>query len=41
MGAGKRDYVAVDDRIPVEGLKVTPSKVEHGGYVFIKDTISI
>ncbi|KAI0342784.1 peroxysomal citrate synthase [Trametopsis cervina] len=31
VGSGKRDYVPVDQRVPVEGLKVTPSQVEHGG----------
>ncbi|KAJ7455360.1 peroxysomal citrate synthase [Mycena galericulata] len=31
VGAGKRDYVAVEERIAVEGLKKTPSAVEHSG----------
>ncbi|TFK92658.1 peroxysomal citrate synthase [Polyporus arcularius HHB13444] len=31
VGAGKRDYVPVEERQPVEGAKQTPSKVEHGG----------
>lgn len=31
VGAGKRDYVPVEQRVPVEGLRQTPSAVEHGG----------
>ncbi|KAJ6576592.1 peroxysomal citrate synthase [Mycena vulgaris] len=31
VGAAKRDYVPVDERIAVEGLKKTPSVVEHSG----------
>ncbi|KAJ7104056.1 peroxysomal citrate synthase [Mycena belliarum] len=31
VGAAKRDYVQVDDRIAVEGPKRTPSAVEHSG----------
>ncbi|RPD60118.1 peroxysomal citrate synthase [Lentinus tigrinus ALCF2SS1-7] len=31
VGAGKRDYVPVEEREKVEGAKQTPSKVEHGG----------
>lgn len=31
VGSGKRDYVPVEQRVPVEGLKQTPSAVEHGG----------
>ena len=31
VGAGKREYVPVEERSPVEGAKQTPSKVEHGG----------
>ncbi|KAI0707321.1 peroxysomal citrate synthase [Earliella scabrosa] len=31
VGAGKREYVPVEERVPVEGAKETPSKVEHGG----------
>ncbi|KAJ7170766.1 peroxysomal citrate synthase [Mycena crocata] len=31
VGAGKRDYVPVDERIAVEGLRKTPSAVEHSG----------
>ncbi|KAJ8072388.1 hypothetical protein PM082_015947 [Marasmius tenuissimus] len=31
VGAGKRDYVPVQDRVPVEGLKKTPSPVAHSG----------
>lgn len=31
VGAGKRDYVPVDDRVAVEGLRETPSEVQHGG----------
>ncbi|KAI0777049.1 peroxysomal citrate synthase [Irpex lacteus] len=31
VGSGKRDYVPVDERTPVVGLKETPSFVEHGG----------
>ncbi|KAJ7475932.1 peroxysomal citrate synthase [Mycena latifolia] len=31
VGAGKRDYVPVDERIAVEGPKRTPSVVEHSG----------
>ncbi|KAI0078741.1 peroxysomal citrate synthase [Panus rudis PR-1116 ss-1] len=31
VGESKRDYVPVDERVPVEGLKQTPSVVEHGG----------
>ena len=33
VGETKRDYVPVDERVAVEGLKQTPSKVEHGGCV--------
>ncbi|KAL7279227.1 hypothetical protein ACG7TL_007067 [Trametes sanguinea] len=31
VGPSKRDYVPVDERVPVEGAKQTPSRVEHGG----------
>ncbi|KAJ6508035.1 peroxysomal citrate synthase [Mycena vitilis] len=31
VGAGKRDYVPVDERVAVEGPKKTPSAVEHSG----------
>ncbi|KAG5647003.1 hypothetical protein DXG03_001727 [Asterophora parasitica] len=31
VGEGKRDYVPLSQRTPVEGLKVTPSKVIHSG----------
>ncbi|KAI3614889.1 peroxysomal citrate synthase [Moniliophthora roreri] len=31
VGASKRDYVPVEDRVPVEGLKKTPSPVVHSG----------
>ncbi|EPT01432.1 hypothetical protein FOMPIDRAFT_133217 [Fomitopsis schrenkii] len=31
VGAGKRDYVPVEKREAVEGLRQTPSAVEHGG----------
>ncbi|KAI9061312.1 peroxysomal citrate synthase [Trametes sanguinea] len=31
VGPSKRDYVPVEERVPVEGAKQTPSKVEHGG----------
>jgi len=31
VGETKRDYVPVDERVVVEGLKQTASKVEHGG----------
>ncbi|KAI0690162.1 peroxysomal citrate synthase [Cytidiella melzeri] len=31
VGAGKRDYIPVEQRIAVEGMKETPSAVEHGG----------
>ncbi|KAH9940957.1 peroxysomal citrate synthase [Amylocystis lapponica] len=30
-GEGRRDYVRVEKRVAVEGLKQTPSSVEHGG----------
>ena len=33
MGAAKREYVPVEARVAVEGMKETPSAVEHGGYV--------
>jgi len=31
VGATRRDYVPVEERVAVEGLKQTPSVVEHGG----------
>jgi len=31
VGPGKRDYVSVDERESVEGLKKTPSPVSHSG----------
>ncbi|KAJ7678908.1 peroxysomal citrate synthase [Mycena polygramma] len=31
VGAGKRDYVPVEERVAVEGPKKTPSAVEHSG----------
>ncbi|KAF9267838.1 peroxysomal citrate synthase [Marasmius fiardii PR-910] len=31
VGFGKRDYVPVEDRAPVEGLKKAPSPVPHSG----------
>ncbi|KAI8980221.1 peroxysomal citrate synthase [Trametes punicea] len=31
VGPARRDYVPVDERVPVEGPKETPSRVEHGG----------
>ncbi|KAI0367804.1 peroxysomal citrate synthase [Pilatotrama ljubarskyi] len=31
VGPSKRDYVPVEERSPVEGVKQTPSRVEHGG----------
>ncbi|KAI0950977.1 hypothetical protein AcW1_008137 [Taiwanofungus camphoratus] len=31
VGPGKRDYVPVEQRATVEGLRQTPSAVEHGG----------
>ncbi|KAI0671784.1 peroxysomal citrate synthase [Trametes maxima] len=31
VGASKRDYVPVEERVPVEGARQTPSRVEHGG----------
>ncbi|KAJ7903452.1 peroxysomal citrate synthase [Mycena olivaceomarginata] len=31
VGAGKRDYVPLEDRVAVEGPKKTPSVVEHSG----------
>ncbi|KAI0359821.1 peroxysomal citrate synthase [Trametes cingulata] len=31
VGPSKRDYVPVEERVPVEGVKQTPSRVEHGG----------
>ncbi|TBU33323.1 peroxysomal citrate synthase [Dichomitus squalens] len=31
VGSGKRDYVPAEERVAVEGLRQTPSKVEHGG----------
>ncbi|KAJ7650174.1 peroxysomal citrate synthase [Roridomyces roridus] len=31
VGAGKRDYVPMDARTPVEGLKKSPSVLEHSG----------
>ncbi|KAK7033195.1 citrate synthase [Favolaschia claudopus] len=31
VGAAKRDYVGLEDRIAVEGLKKTPSAIEHSG----------
>ncbi|TFY57355.1 hypothetical protein EVJ58_g7067 [Rhodofomes roseus] len=31
VGAGKREYVPIEKRGPVQGLKETPSAVEHGG----------
>lgn len=31
VGPGKRDYVPADERVAVEGVKVTPSVVQHGG----------
>ncbi|KAI0783659.1 peroxysomal citrate synthase [Abortiporus biennis] len=31
IGSTKRDYVPVDERVPVVGLRETPSVVEHGG----------
>ncbi|KAF5382117.1 hypothetical protein D9615_004457 [Tricholomella constricta] len=31
VGEGKRDYVPIDERTAIEGLKVTPSKVIHSG----------
>ncbi|CAL1716667.1 unnamed protein product [Somion occarium] len=31
VGETKRDYVPAEDRVAVEGLKQTPSIVEHGG----------
>ena len=33
MGAAKREYVPVEARVAVEGMKQTPSAVEHGGCV--------
>ena len=33
VGPSLRDYVPVEDREPVEGLKQTPSAVQHGGCV--------
>ena len=33
MGAAKREYVPVEARVAVEGMKETPSAVEHGGCV--------
>ncbi|KAL0577135.1 hypothetical protein V5O48_004849 [Marasmius crinis-equi] len=30
-GAGKREYVPVQDRVPVEGVKKSPSPVAHSG----------
>lgn len=35
VGETKRDYVPVNARVEVEGLKQTASKVEHGGYVVL------
>ncbi|RDB26016.1 Citrate synthase [Hypsizygus marmoreus] len=31
VGASKRDYVLIEERIPVEGPRVTPSPVVHSG----------
>ncbi|OSD06613.1 peroxysomal citrate synthase [Trametes coccinea BRFM310] len=31
VGPSKRDYVPVEERVPVEGAKQMPSRVEHGG----------
>ena len=31
VGAGKRDYVPIEKREAVEGLRQVPSAVEHGG----------
>ncbi|KAF8896454.1 peroxysomal citrate synthase [Infundibulicybe gibba] len=33
VGAAKRDYVPIDERVPVEGPKKTPSPVVHSGWV--------
>ncbi|KIK10057.1 hypothetical protein K443DRAFT_670692 [Laccaria amethystina LaAM-08-1] len=31
VGAGKRDYVPIDERVPVEGLRKSPSPISHSG----------
>ncbi|KAF8920417.1 peroxysomal citrate synthase [Mucidula mucida] len=31
VGAGKRAYVPIDERLPVTGLRETPSHIEHSG----------
>ena len=31
VGAGRRDYVEVEERVAVADMKQTPSRVEHGG----------
>ncbi len=31
VGSGKRDYIPIEDRVPVEELKQTPSAVQHTG----------
>ncbi|KAF8150637.1 peroxysomal citrate synthase [Crassisporium funariophilum] len=31
VGAGKRDYVPIDERVPVEGPRKTPSAIMHSG----------
>ncbi|KAJ6609233.1 peroxysomal citrate synthase [Mycena sp. CBHHK59/15] len=33
VGASKRDYVPVSERVVVEGPRKTPSAIEHSGYV--------
>jgi citrate synthase len=33
VGAGKRDYVPIHERVAVDGLRMTPSAVVHSGYV--------